>query len=120
MKTEKRDHREREREREQTLRETRERSGREERKKKRWREKEKEKRKKAIPSVLSATEIYNKKGTKERSNATYHLFVLFLSLKLMWLLKLLLDQNIIMIYHKFNGNFKSHINFKGDKKKTNG
>jgi len=31
--------------------------------------------------------------------------------KLMWLLKSPLDQNPIMIYHKFNGDFKSHINF---------
>jgi hypothetical protein len=31
--------------------------------------------------------------------------------KLMWLLKSLLDQNSIMIYHKFNGDFKSHIKF---------
>jgi len=30
---------------------------------------------------------------------------------LMWLLKSPLDQNPIMIYHKFNGDFKSHINF---------
>jgi len=29
----------------------------------------------------------------------------------MWLLKSPLDQNPIVIYHKFNGNFKSHINF---------
>jgi hypothetical protein len=29
----------------------------------------------------------------------------------MWLLKLPLDQNSIMIYHNFNGDFKSHINF---------
>jgi hypothetical protein len=41
-------------------------------------------------------------------NATYHHFVL---LKLMWLLKLLLNQNSIVIYRKFNGDFKSHINF---------
>jgi len=26
-----------------------------------------------------------------------------------------LDQNKIMIYHKFNGDFKSHINFRGQK-----
>jgi hypothetical protein len=30
---------------------------------------------------------------------------------LMWLLKSLLDQNPMVIYHKSNGNFKSHINF---------
>jgi hypothetical protein len=30
----------------------------------------------------------------------------------MWLLKSQFDQNPIMIYHKFNGNFKNHINFK--------
>jgi hypothetical protein len=30
---------------------------------------------------------------------------------LIWLLILPLDQNSIMIYHKFNGDFKSHINF---------
>jgi hypothetical protein len=29
----------------------------------------------------------------------------------MWLLKSPLDQNSIMIYHKFNDDFKSHINF---------
>jgi hypothetical protein len=29
----------------------------------------------------------------------------------MWLLKSPLDQNSIMIYHKFNGDFKSHIKF---------
>jgi hypothetical protein len=34
----------------------------------------------------------------------------FVPLKLMWLLKSPLDQNPILIYHKFNGNFKSHIN----------
>jgi hypothetical protein len=33
----------------------------------------------------------------------------------MWLLKSSLDQNSIMIYHKSNGNFKSHINFRGIK-----
>jgi len=46
------------------------------------------------------------------SNATYHPFVI---LKLTWLLKLPLDQNPIMIYHKFNGDFKSHINLGGQK-----
>jgi hypothetical protein len=35
----------------------------------------------------------------------------FVPPKLMWLLKSPLDQNLIMIYHKFNSNFKSHINF---------
>jgi hypothetical protein len=35
----------------------------------------------------------------------------FVPPKLMWLLKLLFDQNLIMIYYKFNGNFKSYINF---------
>jgi hypothetical protein len=30
---------------------------------------------------------------------------------LMWLLKSPLDQNPIVIYQKFNGDFKSHINF---------
>jgi hypothetical protein len=39
-----------------------------------------------------------------------HLFF-FCPPKFMWLLKLPLDQNSIMIYHKFNSNFKSHINF---------
>jgi hypothetical protein len=29
----------------------------------------------------------------------------------MWILKSPLYQNSIMIYHKFNGDFKSHINF---------
>jgi hypothetical protein len=33
----------------------------------------------------------------------------------MWLIKSQLDQNPIMIYHKFNGDFKSHINFRGTK-----
>jgi len=33
----------------------------------------------------------------------------------MWLLKSPLDQNSIMIYHKFNGNFKSHIKFERTK-----
>jgi hypothetical protein len=39
--------------------------------------------------------------------------------KLMWFLKSPLDQNPIVIYQKFNGNFKSHINFKEIKKKKN-
>jgi hypothetical protein len=43
-----------------------------------------------------------------RRNATYYPLVLP---KLMWLLKSPLDQNPTMIYHKFNGDFKSHINF---------
>jgi len=30
----------------------------------------------------------------------------------MWLLKSPLDQNLIVIYQKFNGDFKSHINFR--------
>jgi hypothetical protein len=34
---------------------------------------------------------------------------------LTWLLKSPLDQNLIMIYYKFNGDFKSHINFGGTK-----
>jgi hypothetical protein len=42
------------------------------------------------------------------NNVTYYPFVLP---KLMWLLKSPLEQNPIMIYHKFNGDFKSHINF---------
>jgi hypothetical protein len=50
------------------------------------------------------------------SNATYHPLVLLLSSqKLMWLLKSQLDQNPIVIHHKFNGDFKSHINFGGTK-----
>lgn len=36
----------------------------------------------------------------------------FVPSKLMWLLKLLFDQNLIVIYHKFNGDFKNQINFK--------
>jgi len=36
---------------------------------------------------------------------------------LILLLKSPLNQNLIMIYHKYNSNFKSHINFKGIKKK---
>ena len=43
------------------------------------------------------------------SNARDYLFIL---LKLMWLSKSPLDQNLNMMYLKFNGNFKSHINFK--------
>jgi hypothetical protein len=39
---------------------------------------------------------------------------LCVSPKLMWLLKLPLDQNPIVIYHKYNGDFKSHIIFGGD------
>jgi hypothetical protein len=35
----------------------------------------------------------------------------FILSKLMWLLKSSSDQNSIMIYHKFNGDFNSHINF---------
>jgi hypothetical protein len=31
----------------------------------------------------------------------------------MWLLKLPFDQNLIMIYQKSNGDFKSHIIFRG-------
>jgi hypothetical protein len=31
--------------------------------------------------------------------------------KLMWLLKSPLDQKSIIIYHKFNDDYKSHINF---------
>jgi len=34
---------------------------------------------------------------------------------LMWLLKLPLNQNPIVIYQQFNGDFKSHINFGGTK-----
>jgi hypothetical protein len=34
-------------------------------------------------------------------------------LKMMWLLKLPLDQNLIVIYHKSNSDFKSHIIFIG-------
>jgi hypothetical protein len=33
----------------------------------------------------------------------------------MWILKSHLDQNpYIVIYHKFNNDFKNHINFEGD------
>jgi hypothetical protein len=42
---------------------------------------------------------------------------LFILPKLMWLLKLSLDQNSIMNYHKFNGDFKSHINFERIKRR---
>jgi hypothetical protein len=31
-------------------------------------------------------------------------------LKLMWLLKLSLDQNSVVVYHKYNDHFKSNIN----------
>jgi len=34
---------------------------------------------------------------------------------LMWILKSPLDQNPRVIYQKFNGDFKSHINFGGTK-----
>jgi hypothetical protein len=34
----------------------------------------------------------------------------------MWLLKSTLDQNPRVIYQKFNGDFKSHINFGGTKR----
>jgi hypothetical protein len=34
---------------------------------------------------------------------------------LMWLLKSPLDQNLIVIFYKFNGDFKSLINFEGTK-----
>jgi hypothetical protein len=37
----------------------------------------------------------------------------FILPKLMWLFKSPLDQNSIVIYQKFNGDFKSHINFEG-------
>jgi hypothetical protein len=36
---------------------------------------------------------------------------LFYLFKINVALKLPLDQNLIVIYHKFNGDFKSHINF---------
>jgi hypothetical protein len=35
----------------------------------------------------------------------------------MWLLKSPLDQNPRVIYQKFNGDFKSHINFGGTKER---
>jgi hypothetical protein len=35
--------------------------------------------------------------------------------KLMWLLKSSLDQKLIMIYYKFNDDFKSYNNFSGHK-----
>jgi hypothetical protein len=31
----------------------------------------------------------------------------------MWLLKSLLNQNLILIYPKSNDNFKNHVNLKG-------
>jgi hypothetical protein len=34
----------------------------------------------------------------------------------MWLLKSLLNQNLRVIYQKFNDNFKCHINFEETKK----
>jgi hypothetical protein len=34
-----------------------------------------------------------------------------LSLKMMWLLNSQFDQNLIVIYHKSNGEFKSYIIF---------
>jgi hypothetical protein len=45
---------------------------------------------------------------KKNRNATHHPLTLP---KLMWLLKSPLDQNSIVIYQKFNDDFKSHINF---------
>jgi hypothetical protein len=42
------------------------------------------------------------------SNDMNHIFIL---VKLMYLLKLQLDQNLIVIYSKFNSNFKNHIKF---------
>jgi hypothetical protein len=50
------------------------------------------------------------------SNATCHSSVLQ---KMIWLLKSLLDQNLIVIVllnHKFNGDFKSYIIFEGTQK----
>jgi hypothetical protein len=43
----------------------------------------------------------------------FHVYII--SLKLIWLLKLPLDQKSIIIYYKFNGDFKSHNNFGGHK-----
>jgi hypothetical protein len=43
--------------------------------------------------------------------ATIFLFSFFL-LKVIWLLKSALDQNSIVIHHKFNDNFKSQINLR--------
>jgi hypothetical protein len=75
------------------------------------------------PLIHLSSSIYNKKidfkqksvsdVTSEtpfclKSNATHHPLVLP---KLMWLLKSPLDQNLRVIYQKFNGDFKSHINF---------
>jgi hypothetical protein len=49
-----------------------------------------------------------------------YFFPHFVPPKLMWLLKSPLDQNSIVIYHKFNGDFKSHINFEETKREQMG
>jgi len=38
----------------------------------------------------------------------------------MWFLKLQLDQNLVVVYHKFNSDFKSHINFRMTKNRHKG
>jgi len=47
---------------------------------------------------------------KTQSNFKRHTHV---PLKMIWLLKLPCDQNSILINHKLNGNFKSHLIFRG-------
>jgi hypothetical protein len=52
--------------------------------------------------------------TKTPSNFKCHIIFFLCFSKLMWLLKSLLDQNLIKIYHKFNSNFKKHYQFSED------
>lgn len=61
-----------------------------------------------------------KKSAIPKSKPMAHRVMLRVMLHIIYLsffypLKSPLDQNSIMIYHKFNGDFKSHINFKGTK-----
>jgi hypothetical protein len=48
----------------------------------------------------------------ERRVYLCHIMSLCIISKLVYFLKLSLDQNLIMIYYKFNVNFKNHINFR--------
>jgi hypothetical protein len=72
----------------------------------------KRKRKK-VTFVEKSSNVRTLKSTlSSKSNATHHPFVLP---KLMWLLKLPLYKILRVINQKFNGDFKSHINFGGTK-----
>jgi hypothetical protein len=72
-----------------------------------------------LNSVRMCVYIYtniNSKSEKEISCKECYISSLclyFVPPKLMWLLKLPFDQNSIVIYHIFNGNFKSQVNFGG-------